>query len=294
MLIGNSLTNSNPNNSPKKTTTDRSTNSQTPPTPQRIVCITPLGTELLYALDCENKIVGVDIYSDYPPEVKLKPSVGSFFDTNFEAITALKPDLIVILGQGSKISEFCEQHNIRILKLTMSDLASIYEDILLTGKNLDCPEKAKKLCSNIFNDLNSVTSSLINSSSEQIAKKKVFLCLSRKPGTISNLGTTGPDTCLDELISIAGGINIFNDLTRPYADISRESLIARNPDIIIEAVSKDAIDNSYEKMIEQWKLLDVDATNNNRIYFIDENIINRPGVRSADIAKQLYRLIQQQ
>ncbi len=291
MILGNSLTRYTNQNTSLNDTTGHSTISKNQPIPRRIVCITPLGTELLYALGCGEMIVGVDTYSDYPPEVDQKKNVGSFFDTNFEAITALKPDLLVILGQSQKITEFCIHNKIRLLRLTMSDMASIYEDILLTGNITGRIQTAQELCNNIFRDLNEISAKAIASNGDTIERKKVFLCINRKPGTLSNLGTIGPETSLNELIHIAGGTNIFCDLVVPYADISRESLISRRPDIIIEAASREVIEKSSEQLIQQWKKLPVPASENNRIYFIDENILNRPGVRSPIIAGLLYQLI---
>lgn len=261
--------------------------------PERIVCVTPLGTELIYALGCQNYLVGVDDFSDYPAEVAQKKKIGSFFDTNFEAITALAPDLIITLGESKDISDYCRSNNIGMLKLRMADLSGIYDDIQRTGVILGCPDKAQGLCEKIFSELNGIRSELIRANNgENPACIKVFLCINRKSGTLTSLGTAGPGTCLTELIEIAGGKNIFDDLAMPYADISRESLLSRTPEVIIEAVSAESIARRGESLCQEWQSLDVPAVKNGRVYLIDENLLGRPGVRSGEIARRLFQLIQ--
>lgn len=278
----------------RQTNTTGNSNSNTVigPIPQRIICVTPLGTELIYALGCQNTLVGVDIFSDYPAEVIEKTQVGSFFDTNFEAITALTPDLIITLGESKDIVAYCQSNNVRQLKLQMSDLAGIYDDILRVGVVLGCSDKAQVLCRELFGELAEVRHDVIaRQMGEQPVPVSVFLCINRKVGTLTNLGTAGPGTCLTELIEIAGGKNIFDDLTMPYADISRESLLTRSPEVIIEAVSATLIAEKGQELRQEWQSLDVPASKNGRVYLIDENLLNRPGIRSGEIAKILYEYI---
>ena len=258
--------------------------------PEKIVTVTPMGTELIYALGYGEKIVGVDIFSDYPPEAKQKPQIGSFFDTNFEAITAIGPDIIVTLGKSQHITDYCEQNNIQQLNLKLTNQESIYSDILYTGKVLGCSEKAEKLCNDIFTKINEIRKKAIELKADHNSKPTIFLCLSRKPGTLANMGTFGKGTCLDELIEVIGCENAFSDMGLPYGDISKESLIKRSPDIIIESVSEDML-NEKDRLNEEWKKLDIPATQNGKVYFVDQNIINRPGVRSPEIAQKLFECV---
>ena len=64
----------------------------------------PSITETLYALGLGDRVVGVTRYCQYPPEVKGKPQIGGYYDPNFEAIVALKPDLVVMLDEHELIA----------------------------------------------------------------------------------------------------------------------------------------------------------------------------------------------
>src|SRR5687768_7494658 len=75
---------------------------QTPALPQearmRLVCLVPAVTEMLFALDAGDDVVGVSSYDRYPPEALTKPKVGALVDPDFERILSLKPDLVVVYG----------------------------------------------------------------------------------------------------------------------------------------------------------------------------------------------------
>src|SRR3954465_5950990 len=62
----------------------------------RIVTLTPSATEVMAALGAIPMLVGVDDYSEFPPEVKALPKGGSFMTPNLEAIIALRPTLVIV------------------------------------------------------------------------------------------------------------------------------------------------------------------------------------------------------
>ena len=64
--------------------------------PKRIVSLSPSITEILYGLGAWENVVGVTIYSDFPPEATNLPKVGGWVNPNLEAILALKPDLVIM------------------------------------------------------------------------------------------------------------------------------------------------------------------------------------------------------
>jgi iron complex transport system substrate-binding protein len=103
--------------------------------------------------------------------------------------------------------------------------------------------------------------------------------------------TSGPNTFSAQLIEIAGGVNIFPDLTEDYPQISVEEVVSRNPDVIMGP------DTHGDKLIADqlatrpgWE--EITAVKDGRIYLIDGNTSSRPGPRLAaaleDIAASLY------
>ena len=69
-------------------------------TPKRIVSLSPSITEIIYGLGAWKNVVGVTLYSDFPPEAKSLPKVGGFVNPNLEAILKLEPDLVIMMSDG--------------------------------------------------------------------------------------------------------------------------------------------------------------------------------------------------
>jgi iron complex transport system substrate-binding protein len=101
------------------------------------------------------------------------------------------------------------------------------------------------------------------------------------------LMSTGKNTFANDLIEIAGGENIYSDMEIQYPTISLESVIDRNPDIIIASVGHgDAKNLTYDYIMNEPRLKDVNAVKNKRVYEIDADIMNRPGPRIFDALEQ--------
>ncbi|MFZ2088068.1 MAG: helical backbone metal receptor [Desulfobaccales bacterium] len=74
-----------------------------PAPPARLVSLAPSITEILYFLELGDRVAGVTSFCNYPPEVKDKPRVGTYWEFNLEAILHLKPDLVLAMahqGEG--------------------------------------------------------------------------------------------------------------------------------------------------------------------------------------------------
>jgi len=70
--------------------------------PKRIVSLSPNLTQVIYALGTWEKVVGVTIYDDFPPEAKELSKIGGWINPNYEAIILLKPDLVVLMKDQEK------------------------------------------------------------------------------------------------------------------------------------------------------------------------------------------------
>lgn len=256
--------------------------------PKRVVSINPAATEIIFELGCEDKLVAVSDFSDYPPETKDVEQVGGVLNPNFERISMLKPDLIIIQGECENITKFCGHKNIEYMNINLRTIDEIYRGITELGETLGCPEAAEKLNVKIKNELRSIKKKL---SSEE--KKKVFFSLNRIPGSLASITTVGPNTFLSELINITGGINIFDDLKQDYPVISKETLLKRQPDIIIEpyfhSTSKDS---QFQDALRDWsKLGKLNAVKNKNLNIIDGDLVLKPGPRVGLAALEMAKII---
>jgi iron complex transport system substrate-binding protein len=258
---------------------------------RRIVSMAPQITETIFALGCGGRLVAVTDFCVYPPEAKELPGVGGYFNPNLEKLTALHPDLIILQGEHEKVDRFCRKKGIHILHVRMDSLSSIYEGIYKLGSILDCPEQAQKLCDAIRGELEQIREKTAGQS-----RKKVFVCLGRSPGSIANLYTAGGPSFVSEILQIAGGENIFSDVTQPYPEASKESLVKRAPEVIIEARPGEKItDVQRRQIISEWNVLRaIPAVANSRVYVMTEDFLLVPGPRVGASARCLAQTLHEE
>jgi iron complex transport system substrate-binding protein len=104
--------------------------------------------------------------------------------------------------------------------------------------------------------------------------------------------TMGKDTFIDDMIRTAGGANIFSSDFDKSRVVSLESILTKNPQVIIVTGMATSGDLIYNSIKSEERLKPVDAMANNRIYKIsDSNLIERPGPRIVDGLAEMAKLI---
>ena len=119
-----------------------------------------------------------------------------------------------------------------------------------------------------------------------------MLTVSRNPERLSNILTTGRGTFLDEMIHIAGGENVFGDLDMRYPEVSVESIIARQPDCIIELMPEVDVAANANQLHQQWAELSmIPAVKNKRVYFLsdDNALISSP--RYTQFIEKVFQIL---
>lgn len=258
------------------------------PKVRRIISMAPHITETIFALGCGDRVIAVTDFCVYPPEAKKLPRVGGFYNPNLEKLTALHPDLIILQGKHEKVDRFCRKKEIPVLHVRMDSLSTIYKGIQKLGSVLGCPERAQKLCSAIRDDLDEV-----KEMTDGRPRKKVFVCLDRSPGSITSLYTVGGPSFVSEILQIAGCKNVFSDVTQPYPEASKESLIKRAPEIIIEArPGQEITDIQRRQIVSDWNVFRaIPAVADKKVFVMTQDFLLVPGPRVGASARCLARTI---
>lgn len=107
-----------------------------PTEPRRIISLAPNITEILYYIGLGDRVVGVTRFSNYPPEVKDKPVVGSYIDLNVEKIIDLAPDLVIgtVDGNRKKVVDLLEQAGIPVFITNPTNIKGIISAITTVGR----------------------------------------------------------------------------------------------------------------------------------------------------------------
>jgi len=255
---------------------------------QRIICIAPSATELVFALGRTDQVVGVSDFCADPPEAVRKRKIGGYINPNFETILDLSPDLVIIQGKHEAMTRFCRQWGIELFRVEMKDFATISDDIRALGRLLQCAPRAEKLAAYLDLELAEVRAAVAG-----LPRRKVFLCLNRTPDSLAGLFTTGGGTYLDELIRVAGGVNVFDDLSKNYTEISKEGLLLRAPEIIIETRwDEEPTPERRAQLIDDWQSMpDLPAVAGGRVYVLTDSSLQVPGPRMGRAARLFAQVI---
>ena len=240
---------------------------------RRIVSLAPNLTEILFALGLDERIVGVTLFSDYPPAAAEKPKMGAFWQPNIEAVIAAKPDLVVTLEfpQQKDVARRLRRIGYNCLTVNIEKVSELFEAIYriaeVTGGDAQAAELASKLRSGLDR-----LASLMDGNE----KTKVLWVIDDDP-----LRVAGRDTFVNEIIELAGGENAIGRTVHKYPPIGSEQVIACAPDVIIEpAMESETVSEQQEATLRYWsRFKNVPAVANDRIYVIPPDTVCRLGPR---------------
>lgn len=247
--------------------------------PERIISIAPNITETIAALNAESKLVGRTEFCDYPESIKSVESIGTLSEPNIEKIVELKPDLVIASTHFKKETvQKLEQLNIKVLVLYSSeDFKGAYETIEEVAKAIGEEEAGTKIVS----DMKVKVEEIANKVKEANKPKVYYVVGFGKGGDY----TAGKGTFIDQLITMAGGINVANDVEG--WKYSFEKLVEKDPDLMI--CSKFYDTKAGLTGTDGYK--DLRAVKEGNLFEMDNNTIDRQGPRLADGLLELAKLI---
>jgi len=192
--------------------------------PRRMVSLVPSATEALLAMALADRLVGRTDY-DRMPELTNLPSVGGGLQPNLEVLVSLDLDLVIRfagdsdLATAERLTELGIPH-FAVQPDGIGDVLAIIGDL---GRITGASDAAEALLSEIQIDLDDVARRVA-----ALSKTRVAYLLGGDPAWVA-----GPGTYIDELIGLAGGRNVFDDLGPLYAPVSMEALLDRDLDLIL-------------------------------------------------------------
>jgi len=258
---------------------------------QRIVSLLPSITEVLFALDQGDKVVGVTRYCKYPPEARQRAKVGGILDTGFETVYHLDPDLVILEESAGDHKEKLDKMGLKTLAVDTRSVSSILESIRVIGDVLGCPEKALAVTTKIQQRID-----YLQLKTKDLPRPRVLITYLRPvgEGTIREVYIAGNHTYFNDLIEMVGGVNVYRGsdlITSPV--VSAEGILRMNPDVIVEVINMlDEVKVSKEEVLNDWKMLpELDAYKNHRIYVLNQPYIGIPGPRLAQALEDLARVV---
>ena len=249
---------------------------------KNIISLAPHITELIFSAGAGDKISAIDDYSDYPEETKSITRIGDANHLDIEVILSLQPDLIVAWGNGQSHNQFIQQ--LIHLKQTVYisspvDLDDIPRTIENLGKLAGTYPVAKQRSQELRNTLKSII--------DEYSKRSlvtVFYEIWHQP-----LFTINGQHVISKVIRICGGENIFTDLLILSPEVSIESVIAADPDVIIAGGDVKRRPRWLDNWL-QWPTLM--AVRNNHLDYIEPDLMQRHTFRILQGARILCEQLQ--
>ncbi|MCW8825041.1 MAG: cobalamin-binding protein [Gammaproteobacteria bacterium] len=248
---------------------------------RRIIALAPHIVEQLFEIGAGDKIVGTVSYSDYPDAAKSIPVIGGYNRFDMEAIIALKPDLVIGWSSGNSVEQIEQLKRLGITLFLdeprkIDDIAKTMERFgLLTGREELAREAAKQYRNGFFD---------LREKSKGKAPAKLFYQLWHRP-----LMTVNGEHIINDILELCGGENIFSVLPALTPVVSREAVIAANPQLIITSGMDNMRSASQADWLE-WKSMR--AVKGGNVYHINPDIIHRATPRILEGATMICQFIE--
>ncbi|MFI5242591.1 MAG: ABC transporter substrate-binding protein [Gemmatimonadales bacterium] len=245
--------------------------------PARIASLNPSTTELLFALGAGPRLVARTTWDVWPAAARAVTDVGPGLRPNVEAVLAQHPDLVVLYASSENrvAAQQFAAAGIAVLSFRTDRLADFSRAARALGRAVGESANAE-----VVLDTMQRTLSRVRAATRSLEAPTVFWHVWDSP-----IYTIGRGSYLDELLTIAGGTNIYGDRADPSPQVSMEDIVRRDPRIIL-AGADGARSISASPL---WH--GVRAVREHRVFVVDTNLVGRPSVRAGEAAVSIARLI---
>jgi iron complex transport system substrate-binding protein len=195
--------------------------------PQRIISLNPGLTETTFALGAGPRVVAVDTYSIYPPEANaIETRLNTYPEPSIETIVSLKPDLVLSLADRDDVIAKLRAQNVKVLKLLPRNFDSAVGTVLDLGRLFGRADAAQGIATNMVGRKDAVVAAVAGAPRPRVYEELDASDPARP-------FVAGPNGFYGQLIDLAGGDNIFADLPGDFGEVSAETVLDRDPEIII-------------------------------------------------------------
>lgn len=246
--------------------------------PAVIASGSPAATEIIYAIGKDDILAGVTDYCNYPVAVKEKEVTGGYNNPNIEKLIEKGVDLYICENLDDAVKKQLSDAGIATVISKATGYESVYDEIEMIGKALNAIDKADEVITNMKDQ-----TQLLLTRIKGLPGKRVFYEVWHDP-----LMSAGSGSFIDDIITMAGGENIAKDMASEFGEFSQELVLERDPEVYLTT------DDGF-KTVEEIKARagysDMTAVKDERIYFLDSDIMSRPGPRMVQALELVARTV---
>ena len=257
---------------------------------RRVVALSPSVVETVDALGLQSNLVGVSAFTQFPESVRALPKVGGFLDPSIEAILALKPSVVIGLKESQELLSRLERLRIATIAVEHRSLAGILDSLRIVGDSCGRHENATNKIKELSEAVETIRRSRLR---EKMQRGLVLIGSKSEAVELVHLYASGRDGYYTDLLDILGVENIVKGGTTPFSSVSKEILIAHNPDIIFQIITDGDLSALERSAIESsWRSLGhFGATEEKKIFLLTRYVDTIPGPRFLETLQEMARLL---
>ena len=244
----------------------------------RVVSLSPSGTEILFALGLNNKLVARTDFCNFPEEAKKIDSVGGFDGKSFsiETVLSYNPDFVYVTNvMHNHLVNTLESLGIKVYLSDVNSIEDIYKEITDVSKLFGIEKIGKQYVDKMSLELSNIKKDNV--------QKTIYCEIFNSPFL-----TCGKNSFINDIIEYAGGKNIFDFLESSYPQVSEEIIIMSNPKIIL---APDYSETDLEKFYYRNAWQNIDAIKNKKVFSVSGDIFTRAGPRVVEAVKLLKEIL---
>jgi iron complex transport system substrate-binding protein len=251
---------------------------------RRAITLAPSNAELVDALGCFDRVVACEDSSDTPADVARCERLGPDLAPDLDRVAALAPDLVVssltVPGMERIVTGLRARGLAQIVSAPRS-LADVLADLERVGAALDVTARAAEVVAAMRAEIERLAAS------RPPVPARVYLEWWPRP-----MFTPGHDCYSNEIIALAGGVNVFADRPGASVEIDAADLVAADPEVCFVSwcgVAEDKLDP--DNLVRREGLADLRAVRAGRVHKLDERYSGRPGPNLLEAARRMRAAI---
>lgn len=189
----------------------------------RLVSFAPSNTELVYSVGAEDCLIAVSSNCKYPPAVLQKPIAGSFLSAKFEKLTALKPDLALLVSGQEGLATQLDKFSIQNQVLPNKKLGDISTNLKTLGRICHVEKRAQQVSADFDKALREFQTIL-----SDCPRQRILFCVWTDPSIC-----VGGESFLDDVITACGATNTTAEFKSSYPKLTAEKIISTKPDLLV-------------------------------------------------------------
>ena len=231
----------------------------------RIVSLNPATTEILFAMGAGGRLIGRSRWDRWPDSAQRIPAVGDGIRPNLEATLAARPDLVVLYASADnrEAARTLRAAGIATAAIKVDRLEDFRRATRLLGRLAGDTVRARHVVDSV-----DATFARVRAAVAGRPRPRVVWPLFGRP-----LLAVGGGSFQHELMTIAGGDNVFGDDPRPGVQVSREEVLRRGADAVLTGPTT----APELRSDASWRALA--AVRTGRVLVVDTNVVYRPSVR---------------